>query len=70
MIGVLIVVGIVFYAVMYSGLKTLGGEPTGIGEALTGRGLITAEKKVQPGASAKAIKAGKAAHAAGVPKRR
>lgn len=65
MVGVLIVVGIVFYAVMYSGLKTLGGEPIGIAEALTGRGAISAEPKAQPG-GAKAPKPG----ANPVPKRR
>lgn len=49
MIGVLIVAGIIFYAVMYSGVQDLKGNPTSILEALTGKGQ---------GASGKAPKTG------------
>lgn len=43
MVGFVVVVGIVFYGVMYSGLRSLAGDPITTLEALTGN-VITTKK--------------------------
>lgn len=42
MIGTLIVAGIIFYAVLYSGVENLQGRPTTVLQALMGDGLTAA----------------------------
>ena len=44
MIGVLIVAGIIFYGLLYSGLKDLGGEKISTLDALLGRGAASTDK--------------------------
>lgn len=55
MIGVLIVSGIIFYAVLYSGVQDLQGTPISVLDALTGKGAGGSSKG---GATLKGIGAG------------
>ncbi len=65
MIGVLIVAGIVFYGVLYSGLEDLAGTPISIYGALTGKetpapaGSATPTTATPPAVSGAATVSGK-----------